>query len=82
MSRQHHYLKTETEYYQAIEKGLKTFELRKNDRNYQVGDMVYLKETVNSEFTGRELPPKEILYILYGGEYGLSEDYCIMNFKS
>ena len=29
MSRQHHYLKCETEYYQAVEKGIKTFEVRK-----------------------------------------------------
>lgn len=32
MSRKHHYLKTETEYYQAVEEGIKRFELRKNDR--------------------------------------------------
>ena len=29
MTRQHHYLKTETEYYQAVEKELKKFELQK-----------------------------------------------------
>jgi hypothetical protein len=79
MSRQHHYLKTETEYYQAIERGLKKFELRKNDRNFQVGDMLHLEESVNGIKTGRSLPPLEIRYILEGGKFGLSEGYCIIN---
>lgn len=79
MSRQHHHLKTETKFFQAIEKGEKKFELRKNDRNFQVYDMLYLEEVVNGEYTGRRLPPLEIQYILYGGQYGLPDDYCIMN---
>ena len=81
MSRQHHYLKCETEYYQEVEKGNKTFELRKNDRNYKVYDMIYLKEAVNGIETGRELLPKEIVYILYGGKYGLDEGFCIIQMK-
>jgi hypothetical protein len=79
MSRQHHYLKTETVYYQAIEKGYKKFEYRKNDRDFKTHDILHLQETVNGEYTGRELPPLAIKYILYGGIYGLPEDYCIMN---
>jgi hypothetical protein len=78
MSRQHHQLKTETEYYQAVEKGLKKFELRKNDRNFQVYDMLYLEETVNGTYTGRKLPPMEIKYILHGGKYGLEEGHCVL----
>ena len=78
MSRQHHYLKTETKYYQAVEKGLKKFELRKNDRNFQIHDMLYLEETVNGIYTGRKLQPMEIKYILQGGKYGLEEGYCIL----
>jgi len=79
MSRQHHYLKTETQYYQAIEHGKKKFELRKNDRNFQIGDMIYLEEVVGVIKTGRILPPFEIQYIMYGGEFGLNKDYCIIN---
>lgn len=78
MSRQHHHLKTETEYYQAVEKGLKKFELRKNDRDFQIGDMLYLEETVNGTYTGRKLLPMEIKYILHGGKYGLEEGSCIV----
>lgn len=79
MSRQHHHLKCETEYYQGVERGEKRFEVRINDRNYKVGDMIYLNETVRGEATGRHLPPLEIRYILEGGKYGLDENYCIFN---
>uniref|UniRef100_A0A6H2A131 DUF3850 domain-containing protein n=1 Tax=viral metagenome TaxID=1070528 RepID=A0A6H2A131_9ZZZZ len=79
MSRQHHYLKCETEYFQAIECGEKKFEFRKNDRNFTEYDMVYLVETVQEIETGRTLPALEIKYILYGPAFGLPEEYCIFN---
>ena len=44
MSRQHHYVKILPEYYIAVEKGIKTFEIRFNDRNYKVGDILHLQE--------------------------------------
>ena len=81
MSRTHHYLKTETEHYQAIEKGEKKFELRKNDRDFKKFDIVYLEEIVNGIKTGRKLPAMEIQYVLTDCEkYGLKNGYCIMNF--
>ena len=79
MSRQHHYLKTETKEFQDIEKGIKKFEFRKNDRKFQIGDILHLEETVNGIYTNRKLEPIEIKYIFFGGKYGLSEDYCIIN---
>ena len=77
--RKHHKIKCETEYYQAVENGDKMFELRLNDRNYQVGDMVTLIEIAHNNETGRQLPPKEIKYILKGGVYGLPIDWIIFN---
>jgi ParB family chromosome partitioning protein len=81
MPRQHHDLKCETEYYQAVEEGLKNFELRKNDRDYQVHDIINLHEIVRGVKTGRILHPKEIIYILNGGTYGLDKEYCILGLK-
>ncbi len=75
--REHHYLKCETHYFQSVEKGTKKFEVRKNDRNFKVCDVVHLQETVDGILTGSELPPLEIQYIFRGGKYGLDEDYCI-----
>lgn len=79
MSRQHHELKTETSYFQAVVSGIKKFELRKNDRNFQQFDMVTLKEVVQGVATGRTWGPLEIKYVLEGGVYGLPEDHCIFN---
>ena len=68
------------EYYQAIERGEKKFELRKNDRDFKKYDMLYLEEVVNGVKTGRSLPPVEIQYVLKDcAKYGLSDGYCILN---
>lgn len=83
MSRMHHELKTDTKYYQDVEKGIKTFELRWNDRDFKVGDMVVLKEVAGqyAELTGRSLPQKEIIYILEGGQFGLRDGFVILQLK-
>jgi len=39
-----HELKCRPEYFARIETGQKTFEIRKNDRDFQVGDILILKE--------------------------------------
>lgn len=54
----------------------KTFEIRKNDRDYRVGDLLKMKEYANGEETGREII-KYISFILE--ENGpLMEGYCIL----
>lgn len=75
----HHFLKIETEYFQEIVYGHKKFELRKNDRDFKVGDTFTLREVAEGDFTGRQLPPLEISYVFKGGKYGLEEGYCIFN---
>ncbi len=81
MSGKHHELKTEKEYYQAVERGEKLFEVRKNDRDFKRFDLVTLLEVANGIPTGRKLPTMEITYILYGGIYGIDPDYCVMQLK-
>lgn len=49
-----HHLKTVQPYYDASESGVKTFEIRFNDRNYQVGDILHLYEWDGTNATGRE----------------------------
>ena len=52
-----HYLKTINPYFEMSWKRLKTFEIRKNDREFKVGDMVQLQEfdSETNKYSGREL---------------------------
>lgn len=79
MSRQHHGIKILPEYYRAVEKGLKTFEVRLNDRNYQVYDILHLQEWLNGGYTGREIEA-EVTYILDDPNY-CKEGFIIMAIK-
>ena len=59
-----HYLKTWPEFFQATKMRKKAFELRINDREYEVGDTIVLQEyTLKDGYTGNELY-REITYIL------------------
>ena len=74
-----HELKILPEYYAQVISRNKLWELRKNDRDFKVGDTVILKEwTDEQEFTGREYRTT-ILYVFEGGKYGLAEGYCIFS---
>ena len=63
--RKTHYLKTWPEFFQAMKSGKKTFELRKNDRDYEVGDTLVLQEyePIEGCYTGFELK-REVTYLL------------------
>lgn len=78
-----HELKVWPEYYYRIEVEQKEFELRRNDRDFQIGDILYLREWEpgKKQYTGKECF-REIKYILNGhGGFGLQADYCIMSIK-
>lgn len=73
-------LKILPKYYKKVREGEKRFELRKDDRNFKVGDIVRLCEHDGIAYTGRD-SLYEILYKLDGGEYGLQKGYCILSIK-
>lgn len=50
----HHDLKCVQPFFDAVIEGRKRFEIRKNDRNFQEGDTVTLREYAPPELTGRE----------------------------
>ena len=74
-----HYLKTWPEPFEAMRAGRKTFELRKNDRGFAVGDMLDLQEWEPGpmRYTGRSILVR-VTYILHGGRFGLPEELCVM----
>jgi hypothetical protein len=74
-----HELKTWPEYFQEVFMDHKTFEVRKADRDFKVGDKLILKEwdNVNERFTGRQLA-RTITYILPGGQFGVWKGFVVM----
>lgn len=62
-----HDLKVWPMYFEPLIKGIKTFELRKADRDFQVWDFLDLREwdPVKVEYTGRECSAA-VIYILDG----------------
>ncbi|APY09878.1 hypothetical protein BWZ22_00855 [Seonamhaeicola sp. S2-3] len=77
-----HEIKITPNYFEAVKKGIKPWEIRKNDRNYKVGDNIILKEydLKLKKYTGRRISGW-IEYILEGGKYGLSQGFVIMTIK-
>lgn len=73
-----HELKILPEYFKEVISNKKKFEVRKNDRNFKVGDSLVLKEYINGEYTGA-ICICEVTYILQGGKYGINKDYCILS---
>jgi ribosomal protein S17 len=75
-----HNLKTHPEYFQKVLDRKKKFELRKNDRDFKVGDCLCLEEwsPIDKEYTGREIYVI-VDYIFDGGKMGLEEGMVIMS---
>ncbi len=74
-----HVLKTWPEVFRDVWDAKKTFEFRKDDRGFRVGDTLTLREW-NPEieaYTGYSLDVY-VSYLLRGGQFGLPEGYVIM----
>lgn len=89
-----HELKIKYEYLVEVASGKKTFELRKNDRDYQEGDLIRFIEA--EEYQANETKKLlgnvayninsndlyKITYVLkYVPQYGLDPNYCILGIK-
>lgn len=76
-----HELKCDMGYYNHVVDGTKTFELRKNDRDYKVGDRLLLRETTPlGSYTG-EACLVEVTYVLPGYNGVLVPGHCILAVK-
>ena len=86
-----HELKILHEYLIDITLGRKTCELRKNDRDYQVGDLIRFIDIREDDSAANknQIEPNidentlyRITYVLKDVEkYGLDKDYCILAIK-
>ncbi|MCW3168935.1 DUF3850 domain-containing protein [Chryseobacterium sp. 09-1422] len=72
-----HKLKLQQPYFDDVYYNRKEFEVRKNDRNYKVGDRLvlfeYPTENPNSKYV-----MKDVKYILEGGQFGVEKGYVIL----
>lgn len=76
-----HEVKVWTEFWCAIESERKPFEVRFNDRNYQVGDTMHLLDFDNATetYTGREAW-RVITFVLRG--WGLQDGYVALGLRA
>jgi len=84
---QTHILKCWPQYFDAIKRGEKTFEARRDDRGFQCGDIVELhrtserfKEMVDFDLNGK---PRHVLRFKIGwmlsGQFGIQPGYVILS---
>lgn len=74
-----HNLKINPNHFWDIVTGDKTFEVRRNDRNFKTGDILCLEEFDDKGYTGKFVHTK-VIYILDDPAY-VKKDYVIMGTK-
>lgn len=74
-----HNLKTLPQYFQSAWTGRKTFEIRNNDRNFQMDDEIVLEEFNRNEddYTGRSIEG----FITYITSFEQKDGYVIFSYQ-
>ena len=84
---QEHILKTMPNYWAAVERGEKTFEVRRDDRGFQKGDFVILRRLEETRSGGWQEEchydlyydlRRKITYVLTGGQLGIEPGYVVL----
>jgi len=82
-----HVLKTQAGAWDAILSGEKTFEVRRNDRFYQRGDILILRKLKVDghyvEMDGLKFLDikKRIGWFLQGGQFGIEPGFCVFSLE-
>lgn len=77
-----HELKTWPNFLEHVISGEKTFEVRKNDRLFAVGDRLWLRgwDPRRKEYTDRE-HTLVVTYVLEGGVFGVMPGFVVLGIK-
>ncbi len=75
-----HYLKTWPQFYGAVARGDKNFEVRKDDRAYQAGDTLTLQyyDPENPHDSSTPQLDRLVTFVLRGGQFGVEPGYVVM----
>lgn len=75
-----HTLKTHSTFFDDIWNNLKMFEVRFNDRDYQINDVLHLYRYENGIKTEGKFIKAQILYILNHNDFsdGIKENYVVL----
>lgn len=78
-----HELKIKSEYFNKVLSGEKTFEIRFNDRGFNVGDILILNEFFEGEYTGKKINVK-VIYLLSHKDFqeGIPDGYVVLGIKN
>ncbi len=77
-----HELKIYPQHFESARDGLKTAELRKNDRNFQVGDRLHLREwhPFTERYTGRYIDARITHMLTHRTSSALITDHVQLSF--
>lgn len=73
-----HRLKTIKPFHSDVWCGRKTFEVRKDDRGYEVGDYLVLDEYEGGKYTEAKPLVRIVDYLLRGGQFGIEPGYVVL----
>ncbi len=78
-----HELKTWPEYFEQVYNGTKTFEVRRDDRGFKIGDQLRLREydQVTKSYSGRQCL-RNIVCIVVGGQFGIEKGNVVMGLET
>jgi len=73
-----HDLKIAPKYFMDVVNRVKTFEIRNNDREFKVGDVLFLHEYVDGDYTKEEVCKRTVTYIT---DYAQKDGYVVMSIE-
>lgn len=76
-----HLIKTWEPFYTDILEGRKTFEFRKNDRGYKVGDILLLWRWPQAGPIPETFPVQVVYLVENAPHFGLPDGYCVMGIE-
>ena len=76
-----HVLKIRIEPFWAVWTGRKRYEIRVNDRDLEVGDLLDLREFEPGEEASGFRITAHVLYMTHGGQWGLPQGLCVMSIE-